>query len=166
MQTRNGLQTLTLISTVFILFCTRPVEAASAAHSPAKFFKASLRFEPNRGQAAPQFDFVSHGKGYTVQLSSTEALVVLGQEQITMQVVGANKNAQPAASDVITTTMNYYLGNEPSIWKLDILTYAKVSYVIVYPGIDINNYGIGEHLVYDMIVENGAVLQHLVIISL
>ena len=128
MQTRNGLQTLTLISTVFILFCTRPVEAASAAHSPAKFFKASLRFEPNRGQAAPQFDFVSHGKGYTVQLSSTEALVVLGQEQITMQVVGANKNAQPAASDVLNTKVNYYLGNEPRSWQTDIPTYAKASY--------------------------------------
>jgi len=154
MQT-NGLKTLALISVVFILFCTRPAEAASGI-SAANLDKATLRFEPNRGQAAPQFDFVSHGKGYTVQLSPTEAVIVLGQEQITMQVVGANESAQADAMEVLNTTVNYYLGNEPRQWQTGIPTYAKARYKNVYPGIDMVYYGNGKHLEYDLIVAPGA----------
>src|SRR5437762_7486903 len=143
MQTRNGLKTLFLIVIVFILSCAIPLEAAAASNSRANFLKTSLRFEPNHGQAAPQFDFVSHGKGFTVQLSSAEAVIGLPQEQLTMQLVGANENAGPSASDLLKTTVNYYLGNEQKNWRTRIPTYARARYTNVYPGIDIVYYGNG-----------------------
>ena len=94
MQTRNGLKTLFLIVIVFILSCAIPLEAAAASNSRANFLKTSLRFEPNHGQAAPQFDFVSHGKDYTVQLSSTEA--VIGLPPTVLVIVLVLPLAQPS----------------------------------------------------------------------
>src|SRR6185295_8748551 len=96
--------------------------------------------------------FVSHGKGYAVRLSPTEAVVVMNQEQITMQIVGANENAQADASDVLNTTVNYFLGDEPRRWQTGIPTYAKARYLSVYPGIDIVYYGNGKTLEYDLII--------------
>src|SRR2546426_6077837 len=36
---------------------------------------------------------------------------------------------------------NYFIGNDPSKWRTDVPTYAKVQYTNVYPGIDLIYYG-------------------------
>ena len=47
-------------------------------------------------------------------------------------------------------------GNEPSAWRTNIPTYAKVRYEQVYPGIDLVYYGNQGELEYDFVVAPGA----------
>ena len=52
---------------------------------------------------------------------------------------------------------NYFIGNDPSKWRKDVPTYAKVKYEAVYPGVDVVYYGAqGRELEYDFIVAPGA----------
>ena len=52
---------------------------------------------------------------------------------------------------------NYFLGNDPSKWRTNVPTYAKVRYESVYPGVDLVYYGTqGGELEYDFIVAPGA----------
>jgi len=48
--------------------------------------------------------------------------------------------------------VNYLLGNCPAQWHRGILTYAKVRYENLYPGVDLVCYGNQEQLEYDFIV--------------
>lgn len=51
---------------------------------------------------------------------------------------------------------NYFLGNDPSRWKGNIKVYRKIMYSNLYPGIDLDLYGTGNLLKYDLIVRPGA----------
>ncbi|MBI1876199.1 MAG: hypothetical protein HYS05_20220, partial [Acidobacteria bacterium] len=51
---------------------------------------------------------------------------------------------------------NYFIGNDPTKWRTDIPTFAKVRYHDVYPGIDLVYYGNQQQLEYDFIVAPGA----------
>jgi hypothetical protein len=77
-----------------------------------------------------------------------------------MLLLGAN----PAASvedrmtgeDQLPGVANYFLGNDPSRWRSNIPTYAKVRYAQVYDGIDLVYYGNRSHLEYDFVVAPNA----------
>ena len=47
------------------------------------YARLPLAFEPNRGQTDPRVKFLSRGKGYTLFLTSTEAVIGFGQESDT-----------------------------------------------------------------------------------
>jgi len=43
-----------------------------------------------------------------------------------LQLVGANPNPQIAGLEELPGKVNYFLGNDPSKWRTDLPTYAKV----------------------------------------
>ncbi len=51
---------------------------------------------------------------------------------------------------------NYLVGDDPSKWRTDVPTYARVRYADVYPGVDLVYYGNQRQLEYDFRVAPGA----------
>ena len=115
-----------------------------------------LRFEPNQGQAPAGVQFVSRGHGYSLALTSTEALFQTGQALVKMRLLRANGGAQASPEGQLAGRSNYLLGNDRSEWRTGIPHYQRVRFTAVYPGIDLVYYGNSEQLEYDFIVQPGA----------
>jgi hypothetical protein len=73
-----------------------------------------------------------------------------------MQLVGGNSVARARGTDRLPGIVNYFRGNDASKWRTHILTYARVQYQDVYPGIDLVYYGNQRQLEYDFVVGPGA----------
>ncbi|MBI3248640.1 MAG: SBBP repeat-containing protein [Deltaproteobacteria bacterium] len=76
---------------------------------------------------------------------------------IRLQLAQANPQPRMEGLDALPGKVNYFLGNDPSQWRTNVTTYAKVKYRDVYPGIDVVYYGNQEgRLEHDFIVAPGA----------
>ncbi|MBK5229367.1 MAG: SBBP repeat-containing protein, partial [Actinobacteria bacterium] len=120
-----------------------------------------ISFEPNVGQAPGRYDFVARGQGFGMAIDATGASLLLGtrpsQELVRLNILGANHNAQPRALESLPGKVNYFIGNDPSKWRSDVSTSARVSYRGVLPGIDLTYYGTNAGtLEYDFVVAPGA----------
>jgi hypothetical protein len=122
-----------------------------------------LSFEPNRGQTDPRVDYLSRGPGYTLFLSSDEAVLSFPAATpasrggvVRMNLLGARGDAVPLATDERPGKVNYFVGDDPSRWLTGIPTYARTTYPDVYPGIDVVYYGHERQLEYDFVVRPGA----------
>jgi uncharacterized protein (TIGR03437 family) len=133
--------------------------------------KLPLSFEPNRGQADPEVRFLARGNGYTLFLTATETVLSLPEPAapgsrnekqtgkttvLRMKLVGANGGASVAWLDELPGKSNYFIGNDPSKWRRNVPTYAKVRFQSVYPGVDLIYYGQPGKLEYDFVVAPGA----------
>jgi hypothetical protein len=147
---------ISVIILTALSFTTALYASGKPSQPAATYFKAPLRFEPNEGQSVPGVDFVSHGKGFVLHLSSTSAVFALPKEQITMQLVGSNPQAQASSIEPLESKVNYFMGTDPSKWQTGIPTFGKTRYQDIYPGIDVVYYGNGEQLEYDFVVSPGA----------
>jgi hypothetical protein len=121
-----------------------------------------LSFEPNVGQAATQTQFLARGSGYSLSLSSGDAILDLqgssGQSAtsattLSMQLVGAATTSSGVGLEPLGGKTNYYLPNRQ---YTDIPNYGRVEYDNVYPGIDVGYYGNQGELEYDFTVAPGA----------
>ena len=140
---------------------SRPTEATTAADgATARDALASLPlgFEPNVGQAEPGVDFVARGPGYRLSLSPTEATVTLPDADgpLQMRLVGSNPSALPTGVESLPGRTNYLTGSDPSAWREDVPTFAKVAYDDVWPGIDLVFLGDQRRLRHDFVVAPGA----------
>ena len=155
------------------------------AHKPktAKTFgNVPMQFEANRGQSVPQVQFISRGSGYSLFLTSTEAVIVLNRPKraenghkernphrlhmaergatqtsiVRMKLLGSNPIPQIAGTEKLAGTINYFIGRDAEKWKTGIPTYSAVEYTAVYPGIDLVFYGNNHQLEYDFVLQPGA----------
>ena len=138
-----------------------------------------LSFEPNQGQTDSQVEFLSRGRGYTLFLTATEAVLSLrkpaapkanvapkanraedsedtGGAVLRMKLVGANPSPRVTGLEELPGKSHYFIGNDPAKWRRNVPTYAKVKYEAVYPGVDLVYYGNQGQLEYDLIVSPGA----------
>ncbi|MFZ0804982.1 MAG: SBBP repeat-containing protein, partial [Candidatus Sulfotelmatobacter sp.] len=69
---------------------------------------------------------------------------------------GATTNPKVVGEDLLPGKVNYFLGNNPTKWRTNVATYARVRYENVYPGIDLVYYGNHRQLEYDFVVSPGA----------
>src|SRR5438552_455501 len=142
--------------------------------------KLPLSFEANDGQADPQVKFLSRGRGYTLFLTSTETVLVLREGASARNVGGGlpaakrergkalsgtvlrmtfvKANPAPAVAGVgeLPGKSSYFVGNDPKKWRANVLTYAKVEYRDVYPGVNLVYYGNQRQLEHDFVVSPGA----------
>src|SRR5437899_9675053 len=142
--------------------------------------KLPLSFEANDGQADPQVKFLSRGRGYTLFLTSTEAVLVLREggsarnvaggppaakrergkalrgNVLRIRFVGANPVPAVAGVGELPGRSSYFVGNDPKKWRANVPTYAKVEYRDVYPGVNLVYYGNQRQLEYDFVVSPGA----------
>src|SRR5437879_4336334 len=145
----------------------------------AAYGKLPLSFEANRGQTDPQVRFLSRGSGYTLFLTPTEAVLTLTKADahakrrisgeatlvepekragtvLRMRLVGANPAPEVAGVGELPGKSNYFLGNDPTKWRTNVSTYAKVEYREVYPGVNLVYYGNQRQLEHDFVVSPGA----------
>jgi hypothetical protein len=54
-----------------------------------------------------------------------------------MQLVGADPQAVATGADELPGKVNFLIGKDPSKWRRNLPTYAKVKYLGVYPGVDL-----------------------------
>jgi hypothetical protein len=72
-----------------------------------------------------------------------------------MALVGANPNASITGEDELPGKFHYFIGNDPTLWRTNVPSFAKVRYHGVYPGIDLVYYGNEGQLEYDFVVGPG-----------
>ena len=155
-------------------------DLAASAQVRERYGNLPLSFEANHGQSDSKVKFLSRGSGYSLFLTSNEAVLVLSQSEadesrkasrvartavrarhrksavVRMTLVNANPQSQAAGHDELPGKSNYFIGNDPAKWRTNISTYAKVKYEGVYPGVDLVYYGNQGQLEYDFVVAPGA----------
>ena len=127
------------------------------ANVRATFAQVPLAFEANSGQTDPQARFLARGAGYTIFLTPDETVLSLLDRQhrsavIRLQLAGANPKPEMHPLDELPGKSNYFIGNNPKLWRTDIPLYAKVRYRQAYPGIDIVYHGSQRQLEYDFVI--------------
>ncbi len=123
-----------------------------------------LSFEPNDGQTDARVKFLSHGHGYTLFLTPSEAVLALWKPTAThdaqalrVKLLGANPDPRIVGEGELAGRTNYFIGKDPARWRTNVPTYARVRYRDVYPGIDLVYYGAHERqLEYDFVLAPGA----------
>jgi hypothetical protein len=134
-----------------------------------------MSFEGNQGQTDPSVKFLARGDGYTLFLTSTEAVFRLKREDlheqqrhpeplqssaidavVRMKLVSANSEAQISGFDMQPGKNNYFVGNDPRRWRRNVPSFSQVRYQDAYPGIDLVYYGNQQQLEYDFVVAPGA----------
>lgn len=126
-----------------------------------------LSFEVNRGQTANSVQFLSRGSGYTLFLNQNRAVFPLQKrtmapvtrsnpDVLTLELLGSNSAAQGEALNQQPGKHNYFIGNDPAKWRVDVPTFEKVNFREVYNGVDLVYYGNQRELEYDFIVTANA----------
>lgn len=135
--------------------------AALAAPSAASAH--AWRFEPNRGQAAPEVRYLARGPGYTVYLTADEVVLrpsnagePRASAPLRMRLHDGGKEPRIEAREALPGSTHYLRGGNRSAWVRDVPAYARVAYREVHPGIDLVLHGEGGRLEYDWIVAPGA----------
>ncbi|GAC1464944.1 MAG: SBBP repeat-containing protein [Chloroflexota bacterium] len=137
------------------------VASASVPRSPGaarhqQFGQRAPGFEVNQGQVSSQVRFLARGQGYTLFLTTREAVIRLPHgKDVRLRYEGAAPS-RPSGQQKLPGRVNYLLGNDPRGWHTDIPTYARVEYQAVYPGVNLAYFGRHGHVEYDWIVTPGA----------
>ncbi|MGH8492145.1 MAG: SBBP repeat-containing protein [Moraxellaceae bacterium] len=137
--------------------------AALKASLLADYGKTPLHFEPNVGQTRQDVKFLAQGGGYTLFLTSNEAVVRLSRDGdkpaatvLRARLEGANPSPRVSGQQPQASYSNYFIGNDPQQWHSGVAHYGRVHYSSVWPGIDLVYYGNQRQLEYDFIVQPGA----------
>lgn len=145
--------------------------------------KLPMSFELNEGQVDPRVRFTSRSAGYALYLTSSEAVLRLGGSMATavpersvlsavpdnralqsqesksavlrIKLVGANATARVTGLNELAGKSNYFIGNDPKKWRVNVPNYASVRYEQVYRGVDLVYYGNQRRLEYDFSVAPG-----------
>jgi hypothetical protein len=145
---------------------------------PVNYARLPLTFEANKGQTDSQVRFLSRGKGYTAFLTAAGMVLSLRPSDVVtassnhdaaanhtqqsrnsvlkFSLVGAAQSAQAIGEEQQPGRVNYFIGNDPAKWQMNVPTFGRVRYKNVYPGIDLIYYGNTRQLEYDFVVAPGA----------
>ncbi len=133
-----------------------------------------LSFERNEGQTDSHVKFIARGIGYTLFITSSEAVLVLSgsgnssvlshgltseknkSSVVRLKFNNANLKPQIAGLKKLPWKNNYFIGNDRSRWRTGVTQYSQVCVKNVYPGIDIIYHGNQKKLEYDVVVAPGA----------
>ena len=206
-----GLAVCALFLTILILFPKPRVTHAQLATTPASdstaarrnapsllskesnqlaarisFASLPMSFEPNVGQSDPRVKFLSRGTGYTLFVTSDEAVLSMPSQSknshpdsflvrqrsagatrkklergetaiVRIALMGAARAPHIEGIDRMAARSNYFIGNDPKKWHTDVPNYAKVELENVYPGIDLIYHGSAQgQLEYDFRLSPGA----------
>lgn len=120
----------------------------------------SLRFEPYPTPDGGE-TFISRGTDYAFVWNGDEAAIFLQHQGATtttdvrMKLLGAASKPSTHGTDPLPGKSHYFLGNDPSKWRIDVPHYARVRAAQVYPGVDLVIYGNEQQLEYDFVLDPG-----------
>lgn len=155
----------------------------SASGPRVSLSRIALFFEVNEGQTAPQVKFLSRTPGSTLFLTGSDAVVTLHRpaasspkrdrrgktpsgiscgisSSVCLHLVGSAAHPVVTGEEEQQGKSNYFIGNNPKKWRMNIANFARVRMKNVYPGVDMEYYGhqnnSGETLEHDFVVVPGA----------
>ncbi|OGF45308.1 MAG: hypothetical protein A2231_11305 [Candidatus Firestonebacteria bacterium RIFOXYA2_FULL_40_8] len=142
----------------------KKMEAGAQIKLGAAYANLPLCFEANKGQTDAAVKFLARGKGYTLFLTSKEAVLALKKaavskepgEVVRMSLNGSNADPKVQGLDILPGQSSYMTGSDSKKWQTSVEQYSKVEYKEVYPGIDMVYYGNQGQLEYDFVVAPGA----------
>ncbi len=138
-----------------------------------------LTFEANQGQFGPEAKFVARGAAYCLSLTPTEVRVQLQKSlrppeeratdplaarrqshpmryaNLKIELVGANPAAEMHGLGTVSRRANYFVGSDPTQWRVNVPAYERVRVLDVYPGINLLHYGNQRQLEYDFEIAPG-----------
>lgn len=157
-----------IVSREFSAIKNPSTDSSTNQSGTADFGKLPLSFEPNMGQTAQQVQFLSRGKGYTLFLTAGEMVLQMRKSEggalnpneskqantavLRMTLEGANKSAEVGGQNELAGKSNYFVGDNPNDWLVNVPHFKRVQYKNVYPGIDQVFYGNERELEYDFVV--------------
>jgi len=112
-------------------------------------------FEANRGQTAPQVEFVARCAGYIAFLTPGGATFATDAAAFRMRFVGASETSHAHGLESAPGRSNYFIGNDPSKWTTDVPHFARVACNGVLPGVDVVWRGDGRAIAYDVSLAPG-----------
>ncbi|HKQ66536.1 MAG TPA: CFI-box-CTERM domain-containing protein [Methylomirabilota bacterium] len=136
-----------------IVFTT--TQALASTTSPV-LHPLPFSFEPNLGQTDPRVQFLARSRGMTLFVTATETVFVTPRSVVRMRLVGASP-AEVSGVDPLPGRSHSLIGRDPTRWRTDAPTFARVRSRGVYRGIDLVHYGTeNRQLEYDFVVAPGA----------
>jgi hypothetical protein len=156
------------------------LDKKARSHILDSYGNLPLWFEPNEGQADPQVKFLARGGGYALYLTPAEAVFVMNRresngktkskklksnvtlcqhhqpEVLRLRLSGGNRKAVFEGMGKMEGLSHYFMGADPSHWRMGVAQYSKIMVRGVYPGIDMAYYGNQKKLEYDFVVAPGA----------
>lgn len=132
----------------------RAGDAADRKAAVVTALNLPAEFQPNRGQAPAEFNFIARGFGYSLGISPVRAQLALAGTERRSSVIGisfpgANRASQALPIDKMAHTSGYFVGQRAIV---GIPSYAQLRYAGVWPGIDVVYYGNSHKLEYDLVV--------------
>jgi hypothetical protein len=157
---RSGLLKSLLLVCLFLATTatfTAPTSSAQLSSLPA----APFAFEPNKGQAPSQYQFLARHSGVQTFYFSdgVDAFVPISRttiRRLQIRWAGANPKAGITAEQPLPGRSNYLRGSNEANWLRNIPQFGGIRYRQIYPGIDALFHGAGELLEHDFILRPGA----------
>lgn len=124
-------------------------------------------FIPNAGQLDPSVKYYTSRDGSHIFFLSDRivfdftGLLSDGEKKysraaLTLLFVGSNSGLKPKGVLPDAGVINFYLGNEPTLWKSNINTYQELLYKDIWPGIDLLLTNEDRELKFNWIVRPGS----------
>lgn len=163
----NGLLILALLlpgvgQTTAAISPTSPGVNAIPFSSPIAPGDSSLLFIENVGQFDAGARFQVRGGDRAVWLAGDALWVTLYARQpltqgaaLRLSFSGANPHPRLEPFNRLDTSLNYFIGNDPTRWRADAPVWGGVRYVDLYPGIDLELTGEGGQLVQRLVARDG-----------
>ncbi|HKA29489.1 MAG TPA: SBBP repeat-containing protein, partial [Candidatus Binatia bacterium] len=156
---RAGLAIIASLVLAVASIAAEPRATLPSAPATGRTLSRRIGFEANCGQVDERVQFVARGPAYTAFLTSTEAVLALGDRRgghaiLRMERIGANAGARVAGSGLLPGVVSYFPGGRVDA-PISAPAYRRVRYDDVYPGIDLVYYSRARSLEYDFVVAPG-----------
>jgi len=102
----------------------------------AHLFQTPLRFVANQGQLLEEVFYYAKSEGAMVYCTEQGSVFGFAEGSICLKF-SSDSHVKPEARGELKGKVNYFIGNEPALWRTDIPTFREVVYREVYPGIDL-----------------------------
>jgi hypothetical protein len=127
-------------------------------------FNLPLRFVANAGQTDPVVRFTVKGAGHTLFFTQEEVVFSAVQEVedetvrsvVRLRFLGASPHPTVEGLAPMPGVANFFLGNDPAKWRVNVPTYGAVAYRDLYPGIDLIYHGTEGYLKSEFRLAPGA----------
>ena len=114
----------------------QPVDERTKSKVLSAFGKLPLHFVANQGQLDPSVVYYAKSEGATVYCTEEGLVFSFAEGSISLKF-SENRRVKPEARGELEGKVNYFIGNDPALWRTNIPTFSEVVYRNVYPGIDL-----------------------------
>ncbi|MGZ4814453.1 MAG: choice-of-anchor D domain-containing protein [Terriglobales bacterium] len=142
----------------FSIVAAQPAAASASKAIQTELMTLPLRFEPNRGQAEDDSQYIAKSGAYEIHFAPNRADLQMASsageatKTISIALENASNNARIAPAVPLPGKSNYLRSSDKKSWITDLPNYAQLQYQGVYPGIDLVFYGNRGRLEYDFII--------------